>query len=66
MTLLIVYYQVLTVLDKPTIQYPTVMLVRPGKKMFVSCNGPKKNRVGRSEFLFSLFFCSKMCFMHVF
>ena len=33
------------------------------KKLFVSCNGPKKNRVGRSKksYYFLSFFCSAMC-----
>ena len=32
------------------------------KKLFVSCNGMKKNRLGRSViFFFALFFWSKMC-----
>ena len=34
------------------------------KKVFVSCNGPKKGRVGRTVnflFFFALSFCSKMC-----
>ena len=26
-----------------------VFIIMPRRKMFVSCNGPKKNRVGRSE-----------------
>ena len=38
------------------------------KKLFVSCNGPGKNRVGRSvKFsFFALFFWSKMCVLCMF
>ena len=37
--------------------------LRPTKKMFVSCNGPKKNRVGRSvRIFFKLFFVQKCVF----
>ena len=37
------------------------------KILFVSCNGPKKNRVGRSvKKLFALFFWSKMCVLCMF
>ena len=39
-------------------------MIRPKKKkLFVSCNGPKKNRVGRSvkNLFLHWFFLSKMC-----
>ena len=38
------------------------------KKLFVSCNSPPKNRVGRSvkDFFFKLFFWSKMCVLCMF
>ena len=41
---------------------------RPKKKMFVSCNSPKKNRVGRSvkKNWGGLFFWSKMCVLCMF
>ena len=37
-------------------------------KLFVSCNGPKKKRVGRSvkKKIFALFFWSKMCVLCMF
>ena len=37
------------------------------KKLFVSCNGSKKNRVGRSMnfYLFIYFLVKNVCFMHV-
>ena len=41
-----------------------VIIIRPKKRFFfVSCNGLKKNRVGRSvkKDFFALFFWSKMC-----
>ena len=38
------------------------------KKLFVSCNGSKKNRVGRSvkRFFWLIFLVKNVCFMHVF
>ena len=37
------------------------------KKLFVSCNGPEKNRVGRSvkKIFLHHFLVKNVCFMHV-
>ena len=46
----------------------TRLLIGVEKKLFVSCNGPRKNRVGRlakkNNFVF--FFWSKMCVLCMF
>ena len=45
-----------------------ITVLKPNKKkLFVSCNGPKKNRVGRSvKKYFCIFLLVKnVCFMHV-
>ena len=44
------------------------MMLGLKKKLFVSCNDLKKNRVGRSvkNIFFALFFWSKMCVLCMF
>ena len=42
-------------------------MYRPKKKLFVSCNGPEKNRVGRLvKKKIAYFFWSKMCVLCMF
>ena len=53
----------------PEISKLNTKFVRPKKKkLFVSCNGPTKNRVGRSAktFFFAFLFWSKMCVLCMF
>ena len=53
-------------LDLPHLLLVHWFLIRPRKKMFVSCNGLKRNRVGRSDFFLMIFLFKNVCFMDVF